>query len=169
MWETEQTPLHLYEHWCVYTFVFACKCMCVSVSIVCAREQMLCVCVAYVYVYMCVLLNNYSLVWDVSGRWRALAFIWGFHSTPVFGGAGGDVSVHSPWQTSVIKRLLRMLIYRTEICVCMWPATFCFQVVLLRFLKVPGWIYSLSSLKNLILPLAVELSICQLPGTRFYF
>lgn len=110
-WETEQTLLHLYECLRVCTIVFGCKCMCVSVPIACAREQMLRVCVfCWITMHVCVMCLGDGRLWLSFGL-----------STPClsFGGAGGDVAVHSPWQTSIIKSLLRMLIYRTEVCVCM--------------------------------------------------
>ncbi len=101
---------------CVCVFVcmhvrgclFRCVCVCVW-------EQMLCV---------CALLNDYACVCRVSGRRRAFAFIWGslLHACLVL----------SPWQTSIIKNLLRMLIYRAKVWVCSRSAAFCEDVVVVK-------------------------------------
>lgn len=90
------------------------------------------------------------------GRWVGLAFIWGAFALRLSWGRESerDVDVCSTGQTSIIKNRLRMLIYTRTVSACTRVYTYvlgrCASALKLSYkdLTVPGWIYSLPSLKT---------------------
>lgn len=108
-------PVQEAEHVCMCALVYMSVCgylflhVCMNVSD--GGEQMYVPCWMTMHVFA-----------ECLGDWRLwLSFVFCmflFFLTPAClgGWVGGDISLHSAWQTSIIKNPLRMLIYRRDMC-----------------------------------------------------
>lgn len=94
---------------CLFTFVWGFLLHVIACVLPRKWADAVCVCACSAE-WLCMCLQS---VWEMEG--------FGFGSSMLVVGRGGgvrvgivgEISVHSPWQTSIIKNLLRMLIYRT--------------------------------------------------------